>query len=140
MSDYSSIIEYDKKGRTVRVEVYEPAIIINYEYNNDVRIYTSKSPDNSSNHLETITQKKINKEYIDIEKYQEGDVYDVMTRYDEFGNEIYLTRLNKKTSSIYRKKTIRNKCGIAKIWFEEYNKIINMGFKVDIKKLLKKTC
>ena len=32
MSDYSSIIEYDKKGRTVRVEVYEPAIIINYEY------------------------------------------------------------------------------------------------------------
>lgn len=140
MSEFRNIVEYDKKGRVIRIEVSEPNIVITYEYRGDNRICTSNSPSNNTNHVEAITQKKIKNAYIDIEKYQEGEIYDVMTRYDEFGNEIYLTRVNKNTSSIYRKKTIRNKYGISKIWFEEYNGVISMGFKVDIEKILKKTC
>lgn len=140
MSEFSNVVEYDKWGRVIRIEVSEPNIIITYDYKGDNRICKSKSSSNNTNHVETITQRKVKNAYIDIERYQEGEVYDVMTRYDEGGNEIYLTRLNKNTSSIYRKKTIRNKYGIAKIWFEEYNKVISMGFKVDIKKVLKKTC
>jgi len=138
MLSYNSVIEYDQKGRVIRIEVYEPKIVINYEYTNGVRICKSESPTNNTNHLETITQRKVKGKYIDIEKLQEGGIYDVVIRYDENGNEIYLTRLNKNTSSIYRKKTIRNKLGVKKIWFEEYNKSISMGFKVDMKKLLKK--
>ncbi len=140
MSNYNSVVEYDEKGRTVRVEVREPKIIISYKYENDIRICTSSSSMNSTNHLEIITQKKIKGEYVDIEKFQEGEVYDVTTGYDGGGNDVFVLRLNKKTNSIYRKKTIRNKYGIAKIWFEEYNKVVSMGFKVDIEKILKKTC
>jgi hypothetical protein len=138
MSEFNNVVEYDKKGRVIRIEVNEPNIVITYEYIGDNRICKSNSSSNNTNHIETITQRKIKNAYIDIERYQEGEVYDVMTRYDEDGNEIYLTRVNKNTSSIYRKKTIRNKLGIKKIWFEEYNKSISMGFKVDMKKLLKK--
>ena len=138
MFNYNSVIEYDQKGRIIRIEVYEPKIVINYEYTNGMRICKSESPTNNTNHLETISQRNVNGKNIDIEKLQEGDIYNVMTRYDESGNEIYLTRLNKNTSSIYRKKIIRNKLGVKKIWFEEYNKSISMGFKVDMKKLLKK--
>lgn len=140
MSNYNSIVEYDKEGRTVRIEVREPKIIINYKYENDIRICTSSSSMNSTNHLEITTQKKIEGEYVDVKKFQEGEVYDVTTGYDAFGNNIFVMRLNKKTNSIYRKRIIRNKVGVEKIWFEEYNKTISVGFKVDMKKLLKKTC
>lgn len=140
MLNYNSVVEYDEKGRTIRIEVREPKIIISYKYENDIRICTSSSSMNSTNHLEITTQKKIKGEYVDVKKFQEGEIYDVTTGYDCFGNDVFMMRLNKKTNSIYRKKIIRNKFGVEKIWFEEYNKVISMGFKVDIEKILKKTC
>lgn len=140
MLNYNSVVEYDEKGRTIRIEVREPKIIISYKYENDIRICTSSSSMNSTNHLEITTQKKIKGEYVDVKKFQEGEIYDVTTVYDCFGNDVFMMRLNKKTNSIYRKRIIRNEFGVEKIWFEEYNKVISMGFKVDIEKILKKTC
>lgn len=140
MSGYNSIMEYNKKGRILKMEIFEPNILVCYDYKENIRVRTSSSTMNVTNYLEVITQKKIKEDYVDIKKHQEGEVYDVTTVYDDSGNEIFLTRLNKKTNSIYRKRTIRNNYGIEKIWFEEHNNNLSMGFKVDMKKLLKKSC
>tara|TARA_B100000963_G_scaffold326727_1_gene313990 strand:- start:786 stop:1211 length:426 start_codon:yes stop_codon:yes gene_type:complete len=138
MSLYNNILEYDKQGRIIRHQVLEPVMDIIYEHKNDLRICTSNSSFSNTNYKEVVTQKKIKGNYIDIKSHQEGEIYDITTEYDENGKKIFVTRFNKVTNSIYRKKIIRDSCGNEKIWLEEYDKEKSIGFKVDIDKILKK--
>tara|TARA_Y100000389_G_C17412764_1_gene491908 strand:- start:433 stop:858 length:426 start_codon:yes stop_codon:yes gene_type:complete len=138
MSEYNNILEYDKEGRIIRQQMMEPQMNIFYEHKNNLRICTSTSSFNNTNHLEIVTQKKIKDGYIDTKTHQEGRIYNITTEYDDNGKEIFVTRLNKVTNSIYRKKIIRDSSGAEKIWLEVYNKEENIGFKVDMEKILKK--
>tara|TARA_B100000900_G_C20396093_1_gene640722 strand:- start:425 stop:844 length:420 start_codon:yes stop_codon:yes gene_type:complete len=135
---YNNIFEYDKEGRIIKHQVMEPKMNIVYEHKNNLRICTSTSYFNNTNHLEIVTQKKFKDDYIDIKTHQEGEIYNITTEYDDNGKKIFVTRLNKVTNSIYRKKIIRDSSGAEKIWLEEYDKEKNIGFKVDMEKILKK--
>lgn len=123
---------YDKLGRVLFYNIVNLNLTYEYIYD-DLNIYSNrkciiKNENNNSNFKTVITQKFIDKKYVDLKKKEYGDVYEIITEYNERGDEIKIERINKIKNTFYSKLYIRNKFGKPVIWLEKYNEQKNIGF------------
>lgn len=123
---------YDKLGRVLFYNIVNLNLTYEYIYD-DLNIYSNrkciiKNENNNSNFKTVITQKFIDKKYVDLKKKEYGDVYEIITEYNERGDEIKIERINKIKNTFYSKIYIRNKYGESVIWLEKYNEQKNIGF------------
>jgi hypothetical protein len=125
---------YDKLGRVLFYNIVDLDLVYEYIYD-DLNICSDrkciiKNKNNNSNFETVITQKFIDKKYVDLKKKEYGDVYEITTEYNERGDEIKIERINKIKNTFYSKIYIRNKYGESVIWLEKYNEQKNIGFRI----------
>jgi hypothetical protein len=126
---------YDKLGRITFYNIADLDLTYEYIYCDDLNICSNrkciiKNENNNSNFKTVITQKFLNKNYIDLKKEEFGDIYEITTEYNEEGKEINIERINKLKNTFYSKLYIRNKNGELMIWIEKYNEQKNIGFRI----------
>lgn len=126
---------YDKLGRITFYDIVDLDLTYEYIYCDDLNICSNrkciiKDENNNSNFKTVITQKFLNKNYIDLKKEEFGDIYEITTEYNERGEEIKIERINKLKNTFYSKIYIRNKYGESVIWLEKYNEQKNIGFRI----------
>lgn len=126
---------YDKLGRITFYDIVDLDLTYEYIYCDDLNICSNrkciiKDENNNSNFKTVITQKFINKKYVDLKKKEYGNVYEIITEYNERGEEVKIERINKLKNTFYSKIYIRNKYGESVIWLEKYNEQKKIGFKI----------
>lgn len=133
----STLFEYDKLNRLIYMLVQNTNIEYNYIYNNCNRTLIIRDEKNRSNFKTTIEQKKIDNYYKNVKMFSEGEVYDTETLYNDKEQIVLIKRINKIKNTCYKKETVRNKFGDEVFWVDDYEGEVNIGFKVDLKKIIK---
>jgi hypothetical protein len=133
----NTIYKYDKLCRIKSIRHSELDLNYNYVYDSEKTLKCHRkefitSKKNKSNHKTITLQRYIGNKYVNHKKIEEGDIYKIITHYNEYEQEIKIKRINKIANTVYSKVFIKNKKGENVIWIEEYNKKKSIGFKVDL--------
>lgn len=135
-----TIVEYDIYGRIIYMKT-DFGLEYIYEYSSDKedcdRTVTILYKNNKSNYKTVTEQKCVDETYIDKYIKEYGQKYDTKIICDDLGRRTFIERINKSKNTKYTKDTVFSKDNIPILWREDYNGVMNIGFKVDIDKLIK---
>lgn len=132
--------KYDKNGRLVYDFIQATETLYTYKYKDENRTVKIANKNNRSNHTTIIEQiKDASGNYRDISKTEEGDVYTIKVTYNEAGQQVKYEQINKKKKTNFIKTFYYPDNSETHVYIMNYNGKKEVGFKADVKKLMRKS-